>query len=247
MNGQQFLGAVYMATCRTNGKIYIGKSIHGMEWRRKTHQRYARSGTVIFLHALKKYGRDGFDWCELYLSDDDRALMEAETVLVADYLAAGFTLYNMTDGGDGAAGRKATAKMLAAITGPRSEEHKARMRAAQTPEVLRRKAEIMRNRDVSEDTKRKQSAQRIGKKLSPSHCANIGKGRTGLKLPPWTDERRAKYKAAWAARMAAGLGPSEETTRKRSESGKRRSMSPEARAALAERGRLGAAARWKRA
>jgi group I intron endonuclease len=247
MNGQQFLGAVYMATCRTNGKIYIGKSIHGMEWRRKTHQRYARSGTVIFLHALKKYGRDGFDWCELYLSDNDRALMAAETALVADYRAAGFTLYNMTDGGDGAAGRKATAKMLAAITGPRSEEHKARMRAAQTPEVLRRKAEIMRNRVVSEDTKRKLSAQRIGKKLSKTHCENMGNARKGLKLPPWTEERRAKCAATWAARKAAGLGHSDETRQRQSEAAKRRFSSPEARLKSVEYGKRGAAARWKRA
>lgn len=219
----RYVGCVYLATCLTNGKIYIGKSIYGLEWRRRTHERYAKSGTVLFLYAIKKYGAPAFQWSELFCSDDDRALMAAETDLISDYREAGYTLYNMTNGGDGCAGRVVSASQLEKMRRPRSEAAKAAIRASQTPEVLAAKAKAMRNRIVSEASRKKLSEARKGMKFSAEHRANMAKSRTGIKMAPWTPERRAKMEAAWERRRLLGISkPSDETRKRQSEAAKKR-------------------------
>lgn len=55
---------------------------------------------------------------------------------------------------------------------------------------------------LSEETKRKMSAARIGMKFSPDHRANLAARKIGIRRKPFTEETRAKMRAASAIREA---------------------------------------------
>ncbi len=215
-----YLGCVYLATNTANGSIYIGKSKLGLAFRRRTHEK-GRDPTV-FLNAIRKHGKEAFDWIEIYCSDDDRALLDAEVALIETYRAASFRMYNMTKGGDGCAGRKVTPEQLEKMRRPRSESAKANMRAGQTAAVRAAKGAAQRGRVRPEHVKAAVSAAQKGRKRTPEQIAAIIERQTGGKLPPWSDERRAKMEAAWSRRREQGLTISDETRRRMSDAAKRR-------------------------
>jgi len=111
-----YTGCVYIATNLKNGKIYIGKTTYGLIARKAGHASSAKRGVgSVFCCALRKYGADGFSWAELFFSDDEKTLYDAEISLIADYKLSGFTLYNMSTGGDGPTGIVRTTEQREAI------------------------------------------------------------------------------------------------------------------------------------
>lgn len=199
-----YIGCVYLATNTANGTIYIGKSKLGLAFRRRTHEKSREP--VGFPAAIRKYGKEAFDWNVLYSSDDDRALMAAEVALIADYRATGIRMYNITDGGDGCAGRKMSPSQLVGMRKPRSEETKAKMRASNTPEVQAARRAARLGKTLSQEARTKISAAQKGRKKSPEHIAKIVATRAlTVRMPPWTPERRAKMEAATLARQSSRL------------------------------------------
>lgn len=54
---------IYMATNLVNGKSYVGRTVKGLEHRRKNHIWAALSGKGKYFHrAIRKYGKDSFGW-----------------------------------------------------------------------------------------------------------------------------------------------------------------------------------------
>ena len=93
------MGCVYRATNLINGKYYIGKTKYSMEERRQSH--YTEVPNTYFHRALRKYGRDNFEWDILFESDDEGHLYRKEKLYIKlfdTYIPHG---YNMTTGGDG--------------------------------------------------------------------------------------------------------------------------------------------------
>ncbi len=243
-----YTGCVYLAMNKANGSIYIGKTIHGLRWRKKSHERDAEleKFDVVFHKAIRKHGSDNFIWTELYVSTDDASLCDAEVSLIADYKAAGFRMYNMTSGGEGMSGYVMSEETRAKRTGRKmTDEQKAKLSAAWTPERKAALAERMRNRVVSDETRLKSSAVRIGKKMKLETIEKVRAAKTGKKMPPWTEERRAKYAAAWAAKREAGYTRDPDAIARMAATKKRNyANDPEARSRLSEYGRKGAKARW---
>lgn len=111
-------------------------------------------------------------------------------------------LVNLTDGGDGASGWKATdetrAKMSASRLGKKhTQEAIARMSAARigekkSPEAIAKTAAWHRGRTQSAEHKAKNSAANRGRKLSAEHIAKTAAGLRGKKKSP---ERVAKMAA----------------------------------------------------
>lgn len=75
---KELYGIIYKTTCLVNGKIYIGQTIH---WQDKS---YLGSG-VLFLNALRKYGRKNFKRETLKLCYSQPQLDAWETVMVRKY------------------------------------------------------------------------------------------------------------------------------------------------------------------
>ncbi len=92
-------GLIYTAVHRESGTTYVGKTIKTLHERQRGHQRTIRRGIkTYFYNAVRKYGWDAFEWCELEHTFD---LNEAEQFYIAYFKAIGVRLYNMTPGGDG--------------------------------------------------------------------------------------------------------------------------------------------------
>lgn len=96
-----------MAECTVNHKCYIGKTVETLEKRRYRHHydAFERKSMTMFACALRKYGLDSFDWIVLEEHDADGDLLVAEVRLI-DVHGTHRHGYNMTPGGEGAAGLK---------------------------------------------------------------------------------------------------------------------------------------------
>ena len=56
------MGCIYRATNTVNGKMYIGKTKNTLEERRVGHLTASNKRKSVFQKALKKYGKDSFEW-----------------------------------------------------------------------------------------------------------------------------------------------------------------------------------------
>jgi len=108
---------VYAIINKINGSVYIGKS-YRVSRRWKTHVRDAlENDSQLPLHrAIRKHGIESFDFVIVEKCVDDRASLDAEVKHIREYRERGVTLYNLTDGGDGARGMKMSAEAKAAIS-----------------------------------------------------------------------------------------------------------------------------------
>lgn len=93
------MGCIYKATCNTTGKSYIGKTRYELKVRKNAH--LIGKDNCLFHKALRKYGRDDFEWEEIYHSDDEDSLYKKEKLFIRIYGTMMPYGYNMTTGGDG--------------------------------------------------------------------------------------------------------------------------------------------------
>ena len=107
---------VYMARNELNGKVYIGKTIHSLDRRRKAHLGESRrGGKRHFTAALRKYGEQNFSWRVVasgFTSDEELKEAEIWWIEKMNQLIPG-KLYNCTAGGDGLTGFKPNAETKA--------------------------------------------------------------------------------------------------------------------------------------
>lgn len=96
------MALVYMATNKINGKRYIGMTRQTMEYRRSAHYHRAETGIKGYgapriSAAIRKYGRDAFEWCVLETDLSIEGAKQKEIELIALLKPE----YNVTKGGDG--------------------------------------------------------------------------------------------------------------------------------------------------
>jgi hypothetical protein len=152
-----------------------------------------------------------------------------EVAFIAAYKALGFRLVNGTTGGEGAPGRKASAKERAAMSERAKRQFadpaaRERIRLCaigrkHTEEDLRKQSEKQRGKKHSPEWIAKTRAIHLGRKRSPETCAKISAALSGKKRSP---EQRAKMKetakALWSnqefkERMISGRPPVSEQAR----------------------------------
>jgi group I intron endonuclease len=222
MLASRYTGCVYLATNTVNGRCYVGKTIMALCDRKAIHVHAARrkASTSAFHAAIRKYGAGAFEWCKLFESDDEALLFEAERGLIADYRTTGNRLYNIGGGGEGQ-------------SMPCTPERRAKLSAA------------FKGRPRWNAEQRKQMSERQkGKPRNPESIEKMRRTKTGKKLAPWSDERRAKLRATWAIKFAAGYEMSEDAKAAMSRAGKERAKDPAERRRLSEIAKKGAKARW---
>lgn len=92
---------IYMATNKINGKMYIGQTIMSLTKRRQAHYDAAKRGSKTHFHkAIRKYGRDVFEWTILETASSRKRLSDLETKYINEYnsIKKG---YNEAEGGFG--------------------------------------------------------------------------------------------------------------------------------------------------
>lgn len=177
---------IYSATNTLNGKMYIGQTKKTLNERIVSHykNRYKAPAErrTHFQNALIKYPKNVFKWEVISVCETNEQLntLEASCIKKFDTINNG---YNTTPGGTG--GDTFT-------NNPRKEQIRSRMGKHMigktpwikgrhhTPEVKRILAEAGRNRVISEETREKIRASKIGKKLPPEWCESLSRARKGL-------------------------------------------------------------------
>jgi group I intron endonuclease len=119
---------IYRALNKINGKSYVGFTSTNPDKRKWTHEYNAiKLGyPQYFYNALRKYGKESFDWTILYQSKDrEHTLKKMEQFFIDEYQCE----YNMTPGGGGFLHTKESKNKLSlALKGRQfSEETKKRM------------------------------------------------------------------------------------------------------------------------
>lgn len=92
---------IYQSTNRITGKSYIGFTSGPLSKRKCQHHNaaFVRNRNSHFYHALRKYGRESFDWSEIFQSwDKEYCLDFAENILIEDHNTR-FSGYNVRAGG----------------------------------------------------------------------------------------------------------------------------------------------------
>lgn len=203
-------GVIYLARNRVNGKIYIGLSIYGLEKRRNRHLRAAERGSHYYFHcALRKYGPEVFDW-EVVTCGAFHVLPTLERAVITEYKAAGYVLYNQTDGGEGTLNPspELRAKFKAANERPevRARRSAAQKEAQNRPAVVEKRSEAMRAKFSSPEINIKWSeVQKIAKNRPDSVVRNraaqkIAQNRPEVKAKANASRQRTRERKRAAAR-----------------------------------------------
>lgn len=133
----------YLIENLVNGKLYVGKA-KNVEERWKGHKLISRNGKAkspkySYLHAaITKYGVENFTVKTIKGYASEKETFDNEKSHIAQLRAEGYELYNLTDGGEGKSGCKAsdeTKKKISLIVKNRvvSEETKEKMRGENNP------------------------------------------------------------------------------------------------------------------
>ena len=106
---------VYKATNIINEVVYIGKTTKRFSHRKADHIfKSKRKPTSYFHRALNKYGKDNFKWKILAETDSKTKLDVLEKFYIMLYKKMG-KIYNLTEGGDGKSGYKASPETVEKI------------------------------------------------------------------------------------------------------------------------------------
>lgn len=102
-------GIIYCITNVVNGKKYVGKTTSTIERRWYFHKRYAEKGSSTALHgAIRKYGNNSFELAILDIAESEEELSQKEVLHVARLGTLVPGGYNLTIGGEGSSGYKAS-------------------------------------------------------------------------------------------------------------------------------------------
>lgn len=174
------MGVVYEAKNKVNGKRYVGQTVCTMEKRRFEHESEARRCVNrLFYCAMRKYGFDSFEWRVLFEDVDGVDLYPVEQVVIRLLKSKHPDGYNLSDGGPGHAGSKASIETRLKLSeshkglsnGPLSDSHKRAIGEANRkrgcPDATRKKiSEATKRLWVDPEWRAKQVAARVGKKVS---------------------------------------------------------------------------------
>ena len=240
---------VYIHTNKINNKAYIGITKRNPEDRWGSNGcRYNIDGQPAFAGAIKKYGWDNFEHIIFINNIDEDKAKYIERLLISLYKTNCTRWnnpsygYNMTDGGDGSAGRawsdESKEKLSKSLIGhPTSEETKRKISKANTgrtysPEALRRMSESHIGIQAGENH------PRYGKHISEETREKLRRSRTGKKT---SEETKKKQSESQKKRLEKpenhpnyGKHLSEEHRRHIGESNKGKTISDETKKAISE-------------
>lgn len=212
------MGCIYRILCKETQKSYIGqykKDDPKLRWNR--HLSDAKKNSKCAIHqAIRKYGKDTFEVFVLCLCETQEELDKKEDDYITEYNSMIYDNgYNMVSGGKGRAPNF-----------HHKEEHKLKM------------SELMKGRNLSEETKQKISNARKGVKNNwteetKNHVAEISRKKAiGLKHSEETKKKIGEKSKGRKPNLGKKL--SDDTKKKISDSSKDRQFSEETKKHLSE-------------
>lgn len=187
--------------------FYIGRGVGRRAWHRGGRNK----------HWHNVVSKNGFDVHVLAKWPSEKEANDHEIFLINTFRKMGVELCNVTDGGEGARGRRQTSEAKAKV----SAANKGRTRSAEWREAL---AQRMRGRTVTDSEREKKRARMTGIEKTPELIESyLPALRAAMQRP----EVRAKISEAAKGRLI-----SEETRAKLSAASAGRKHSPETRAKM---------------
>lgn len=118
------MGYIYYCKNLTNNKGYVGQTTRSLEERKREHLRHLDSENVIFHAAIKKYGKENFEWSILgeYMNEDLDRYEEYWIKEKNTHYQDGHG-YNMNYGGAINSGSEANSKKVRAVYLPTGKEY----------------------------------------------------------------------------------------------------------------------------
>jgi group I intron endonuclease len=148
---------IYKITNNINGKIYIGCTTKGIEYRLNGHRSSYRHKHSFLYEDMRKFGFENFSISVLEHGDDDSIRYEREKYYIEKLNAMNPDVgYNMTIGGTGTIGYKFTEEDKKKIS-------LAGMGRKPTERMIERIRYLHLGKKLSEETKKKISESRVGK------------------------------------------------------------------------------------
>lgn len=92
---------VYLAKNKINGKMYVGYSSKGLDYRITIHKYKSKSRKLLFHKAIVKYGISNFEWTILFESDSLEETKNMESYFILELNTISPFGYNLTSGGNG--------------------------------------------------------------------------------------------------------------------------------------------------
>jgi group I intron endonuclease len=191
----------YLVTNIVNGKRYIGITSKTLKRRWGYHLRGStKDPHGILGRAIAKHGSGRFRVEEIACARDWDDLCAVEVELIKQYRTKSPCGYNLTDGGEGAYGKKLPQKQIDALRAlSTGRKH--------TEEAKRKIGIASRGRKMPPSQGVKISQSRKGKRFSDEHRKKLSLAKIGRKRPVRSQEHSAKIseglKRSWARRKAA--------------------------------------------
>jgi len=92
-------GIIYKVENKVNGKVYIGQTIYGLNKRKLEHINDHRYNSIIG-HAIRKYGKENFNWNIIDEANNKELLDQLERLHISRYESLKTEWgYNIKDGG----------------------------------------------------------------------------------------------------------------------------------------------------
>lgn len=188
--------------CKPNGDpFYVGKATIDAKHRNNRPFMFSHRNPM-HKKIVAKYGAKSIQ-VFLFMCETEAEALASEIQHIAQFRREGFTLANLTDGGEGMSGY-------------------------QPSEATRKTWSLTRKgRKASDETREKLSEVRRGKKMPPrtqEHIEKIRAARTGKKQGPHSAEHRAALSLAHTGKI--GHAHSEATRQKMSEAQRGKKMPP---------------------
>lgn len=172
---------IYRVTNLVNGMSYIGKTARSMKVRRKEHT-YDVSRTNFYFHrALRKYGKDSFEWEIIKRCNSHDELIHSEQFFIKQFNTKVPDGYNMTDGGEG-------------MPNP-------------TEETKRKLREFNLGKTLTKEHVEKIAERNRGQKRSEQARRNISEAHKGYKWPEERKEARRGKRVSIKTEFKKGIIP----------------------------------------
>ena len=201
---------IYSATNKINGKKYIGQTITNIKWRRNAHifQAFKKMSNFPFYKALRKYGKNSFEWEILYECNSKYELDKKEIYYIFEYNTQ-LNGYNVSPGGspggntgmNGYHHTEKTKKHLSKVCSKALSGHKhseeTKNKISKSKRGYKRNKENIKKQSETIQKKLKENSDYYSywkdKNLSEEYKLNIQKGSMGKRKPGTSIAMKKKW------------------------------------------------------
>lgn len=185
---------IYLALNKVNNKVYVGQTINPLNLRKKSHLNPSDKNTYHFANAVRKYGKDKFEWYIILECSDIDELNYWEIFFIKLFKATNRKYgYNMMAGGDNRIKPKEVCEKISIGRKGKPAWNKGKHYKLYNDEQKEVFRAMSTGRKHTQEAKDRISESKIGKKRDPETIKKIVKNRRSYKgtANPFYDKKHS--------------------------------------------------------